>query len=56
MGTAHPAKFADIIEPIINKKIKFPERLHKVITKEKKSTVINNNYEEFCDYLLTNFK
>jgi len=56
LGTAHPAKFADIIEPIINKKIKFPERLQKVITKEKKSTVINNNYEEFCDYLLTNFK
>ena len=56
LGTAHPAKFLDIVEPVINQKIEIPERLKEVIDKEKSSIQLNNSYEEFSDYLLSNFK
>jgi len=56
LGTAHPAKFSDFIEKEINQKINIPNRLKKIIDKEKKSTLLNNNYPEFSDYLLSNFK
>ena len=56
LGTAHPAKFADIIEPIINKKVKIPEILKKVINKKKNATLLNNDYKDFSDYLLSNFR
>ena len=56
LGTAHPAKFSDIIEPIINQKIDIPENLSNVINKEKKATLLNNDYNDFSDYLLTNFR
>ena len=56
LGTAHPAKFSDIIEPILNKKIDIPESLENVIKKEKKSIFLNNNYSDFYDYLISNFK
>jgi len=56
LGTAHPAKFLDVIEPIIKKEIKIPEKLQKSMNKEKKSIRIKNDYLEFSDYLLTNFK
>ena len=56
LGTAHPAKFADIVEPIINKSIEMPDSLSNVISKEKKSTLLNNDYKDFSDYLLSNFR
>ncbi len=56
LGTAHPAKFADIIEPEINKSIDIPNQLHKTINKKKNSTLMNNNYNEFSDYLLSKFQ
>ena len=56
LGTAHPAKFSDIIEPIISKKIDMPKNLTKVINKEKNAILLNNDYNVFSDYLLTNFK
>jgi len=56
LGTAHPAKFSDIIESNINKIINIPNRLQEVIDKEKKSIFLNNDYNEFSDYLLSNFK
>ncbi|MBI65607.1 MAG: threonine synthase [Candidatus Marinimicrobia bacterium] len=56
LGTAHPAKFADILEPIINKKIIFPESLLKVMNKNKKSKVLKNDYKEFYDYLIDTFQ
>lgn len=52
LSTAHPGKFADIIEPIINDKIQLPESLENALTKEKKSTKIPNNYENFKSVLL----
>ena len=56
LGTAHPAKFADIIEPEINKPIDMPKQLYETINKKKNSTLMNNNYNEFSDYLLSKFQ
>ena len=55
LGTAHPSKFLDIIEPEINKKIKVPDRLNDVLDKEKKSLFMKNDYKDFSNYLLENF-
>jgi len=56
LGTAHPSKFSNIIKPIINEDIKIPDRLKKMIDKEKRSIKIKNSFNEFSDYLLSNFK
>ncbi len=56
LGTAHPAKFADIIEPIINKTVEIPSDLQNIIDKEKQSILLNNDYRDFSDYLLSNFR
>ena len=56
LGTAHPAKFSNIIEPIINKQINIPKNLNETINKDKKATLLNNDYNYFSDYLLSNFK
>ena len=56
LGTAHPAKFSDIIEPIIKQKVNMPDRLKKIMDKDKKSVKIKNNFKEFSDYLLSKFK
>ena len=55
LGTAHPSKFLDIIEPEINEKIKIPDRLKDVLEKEKESISIKNDYQDFSNYLLENF-
>ena len=56
LGTAHPGKFADIIEPVINKEVELPERLKKVLKKEKHSIPLKNDFEEFNDFLLRTFQ
>ena len=35
LETAHPVKFLDVVEPLIESKIEIPKRLEKIITKEK---------------------
>ena len=56
LGTAHPGKFSDVVNPAINDNVKLPERLKRVLSLEKKSILLNNNYNEFYDYLLTTFQ
>ena len=56
LGTAHPSKFADIIEPIIDERISMPDRLRKVLNKDKRSIIIKNNYVDFFDYLIKTFQ
>ena len=51
METAHPIKFIDVVENTLDIKLKLPERIKKILKKEKKSTKINN-YEELKDYLI----
>lgn len=49
--TAHPAKFADVVESIIGKKIDTPERLQEYMDREKKSYKIGANFEELKESL-----
>ena len=56
LGTAHPAKFADVVEPIVGEKIEMPAELQKVVSKQKNATLLNNDYNQFSDYLLSNFR
>ena len=56
LGTAHPAKFIDVVEKNINCNIKLPKRLNKLLSLEKKSVLLKNNYDEFYDYLLSSFQ
>ena len=55
LSTAHPAKFSDILEPIIDKKVELPEILLDTMKKEKKSKILKNDYNEFYDYLIETF-
>ena len=55
LGTAHPSKFLDVIEPEINQKVEIPERLKNILDKEKQSIKMKNNYKDFSNYLLENF-
>ena len=52
METAHPAKFFDIMQDVIGKKIEIPERLEYSLHKEKRTIKIKNNYDIFRNFLL----
>jgi len=51
LETAHPVKFLDVVEPVLNETIEFPPQIMEVINKEKKSVEIST-YKELKDYLL----
>ncbi len=50
--TAHPAKFADIVEPLINRQVEIPETLSKCLRKEKQAIQLSSEYEDFKTFLL----
>jgi threonine synthase len=50
--TAHPAKFVDIVQPLIPQKIEIPERLANCMKKEKQAELLSKEYEEFKEYLV----
>ncbi|UMB61308.1 threonine synthase [Lutibacter sp. A80] len=51
LETAHPVKFLDVVEPVLNETIKYPQQILNVIDKEKKSTIIST-YQELKTYLI----
>jgi len=51
LETAHPVKFLDVVEPVINETIELPTQIKEVIDKEKISIKISN-YEELKEFLL----
>ncbi|MCL4130348.1 UNVERIFIED_CONTAM: hypothetical protein GTU68_066575 [Idotea baltica] len=53
LETAHPVKFLDVVEPVINKTIDYPTQIKNVINKTKHATFITN-YEELKSFLLNN--
>lgn len=53
LSTAHPAKFIDIVEDTIDRKIEIPEKLAIVLQKEKNSVNMSNNFNDFKQFLLT---
>jgi threonine synthase len=51
LETAHPIKFLDVVESVINQKVTLSEDIKNLISKEKKSILIKN-YEEFKMYMM----
>jgi threonine synthase len=51
--TAHPVKFYDVVEPVINKKIELPEAVAKIIDKEKIAVRIDADFNQLKSYLMT---
>ena len=51
LETAHPVKFLDVVEPVLNETIAFPPQILNVINKKKKSVKISK-YEELKNFLL----
>ncbi|GAL67132.1 threonine synthase [Jejuia pallidilutea] len=51
LETAHPTKFLDVVEDVIDKKQPLPKQIQSVMGKEKKSTVIST-YEDLKAFLL----
>jgi threonine synthase len=52
LSTAHPGKFADVIDPIIGNKTALPESLQIAIKKEKNSIKISKQFSDLKEYLL----
>jgi threonine synthase len=52
LETAHPVKFYDVIEPLINQNVPVPEVVAEQIKKEKVSTKISANTNELIEFLL----
>jgi threonine synthase len=51
LATAHPAKFAEIIEPMMGAKVKVPRELQDVTSKQKKSVAIVAEYKSLLNVL-----
>ena len=52
LETAHPVKFYDVVEPVINAKVPLPEGMREIMKKSKVSTRMAVDYEELRSYLL----
>lgn len=53
LETAHPVKFLDVIEQVIDEKIEIPKQL-KVVVDKKKESINISNYTELKHFLLKN--
>jgi threonine synthase len=53
LETAHPVKFYDVVEPILGEAVPVPDSVKATMKKEKKSTLIEAEYEELKSFLLT---
>lgn len=51
LETAHPVKFYDVVEPVLNQAIKLPEAVQEIIDLPKKSTIVDVSYEQLKEYL-----
>tara|TARA_Y100000588_G_scaffold393231_2_gene508360 strand:- start:193185 stop:194396 length:1212 start_codon:yes stop_codon:yes gene_type:complete len=52
LGTAHPAKFFDIVKNTINIDVNIPERLASFMKNKKQSVLLSNSFDEFKNCLL----
>lgn len=52
LGTAHPVKFGEVVEPLIGKSVEIPERLQRMLGTEKKSLPMSSQFEDFKAWLL----
>ena len=51
--TAHPVKFYDVVEPVINKKIQLPDAVACIIDKEKISVRIETDFNQLKSFLMS---
>ncbi len=54
LETAHPAKFKDIVDKVLNVDITLPDELERCMKKEKHSIKISNKFEDLKEFLLKN--
>jgi len=52
LETAHPVKFYDVVEPILGEAVPVPAPVQAIMKKEKKSVLIEAEYEELKSFLL----
>lgn len=52
LETAHPAKFKETIEDILQQEIQIPEKLQEFMRGEKQSVALGGSFKEFKEYLL----
>lgn len=55
LATAHPAKFSDVVGPLIDKEIELPDSLKRSMEKPKQSRTFSASYDEFKEFLLDTF-
>ncbi len=53
LGTAHPAKFLDIVEPALDIKVDIPSNLAKLMERKKEALQMEVDYDAFKAYLLS---
>ncbi len=53
LETAHPAKFADVVEHILTSKVELPDQLKALQHKEKKALLMSTKFPLFKEYLLS---
>lgn len=51
LETAHPAKFLDVVEETLGKKIEIPKRLAACLSKPKQAVLLENSYEALKAFL-----
>jgi threonine synthase len=51
LETAHPVKFYDVVEPVIGK-VEIPDSLKPLLQKEKKSILMNADYDKLKEFLM----
>ena len=52
LETAHPVKFYDVVEPIINEKVPVPASVAAILNSKKHAVKMGTAYQEFKEYLL----
>jgi threonine synthase len=52
LETAHPAKFGDVVEPVIGQKVEIPERLQEYMRRKKVALLIQPDFDDFKQFLL----
>lgn len=53
LETAHPVKFYDVVEPIIQQKVAIPEAIKGIMSKKKESILMTPSYNMLKEYLLS---
>ena len=53
LETAHPVKFYDVVEPLIEQKINLPDSVKELLKSKKKALLMDAKYEHLKDFLVS---